>query len=874
MTTMRQALPLRLTSFVGRERETAEVAALVGARRLVTLVGAPGVGKTRLSLRVADGLLDTFPDGVWLAELAPLADPALVPQAIATVLSVREQPGCPLIDTLADTLRSHCLLLLLDNCEHLISAVAVLAEALLRVCPELRILATSREPLASEGEVVWRVPSLSLPATDVPASPEAPESVRLFVERAQEADPSFALTEQSASAVAQICRRLDGIPLAIELAAARVRALSEEQIAARLDDRFRLLTGGRRTALPRQQTLRGAVDWSYDLLSGPEQTLLRRLAVFAGGFTLEAAEAAGTWAPGADVSAPAPVALTPEPISSATLVSLVDKSLVQVGEAPDGERRYHLLETLRQYGLEKLTERGELAAARDRHRDYFLAVVEEVEPRLVGRDQVPAMRQLERELDNLRAALAWCLETATDRGESPLEASDRVAVSPRSTNAGVCLAGALWRFWWRYDRLEEGRRWLTEALARTAPDTSSDGTFVLARARFGVAQLACYQGDFRVGVEHMEEALTLWQQLGDESNVVMALQRLAFYRVHLGDFERAERLCEESVARGRRHGDPFTLANALLPAGVVLEVLGQFERSRAFCEESLAIYRQLEHIGGMMAALGSLARAVGCLGDLAQATVLLEESLALAGQLGDRRFTAEDWKDLGRTALLGGDAERAIEMHRLALPVYRELHDYLGTSLCLLDLGGARTLQAMRQLPPARSPGKPTGEPDTGASLEAARLYAAAGALRERNGIVLHPHRRAPYERDLAILCEHLGHAAFEQAWAEGAAMSLEQAADYALAVTEPPEVPPAEPPPAQTVLPEREKLVLSQRERDVAVLIARGLTNRQIGDELTLSERTVDTHVRNILSKLDLTSRAQIAAWTVERGLGTSARQ
>jgi predicted ATPase len=392
-------LPSRLTSFVGREQEIAEVGALLEAHRLVTLVGAPGVGKTRLSLQVAAAVLDRFRDGVWLVELAPLADPALVPPAVADVLGVREQPGRPLTVTLAEQLRARHLLVLLDNCEHLIGAVAALAEMVLHSCPGLRVLATSREPLTIDGEVTRRVPSLTVPdverlrvvgqataAASVASLAEA-EAVRLFVERAGAVASSFALTARNAAVVAQICARLDGIPLALELAAARVRALSVEQIAVRLDDRFRLLTGGSRTALPRQQTLRGAVDWSYDLLSESEQSLLRRLAVFAGGFTLEAAEHVGSGqseAGGGDSSAGLLDLLT----------ALVDKSLVQVEGGADGERRYRLLETFRQYGLKKLAEHGDLAATRCHHRDYFLAFAEEALPHLTGPGQKAALARL------------------------------------------------------------------------------------------------------------------------------------------------------------------------------------------------------------------------------------------------------------------------------------------------------------------------------------------------------------------------------------------------------------------------------------------------------------------------------------------------
>jgi non-specific serine/threonine protein kinase len=339
----RHNLPLQLTSFVGREQALAEVGRLLATTRLLTLTGAPGVGKTRLALQLAGEGREAYADGVWLVELAPLADPALVPQAVATAVGVREQPGRRLVDTLADAVRGQELLLVLDNCEHLVEACATLADRLLRAGPRLRVLATSREALGIAGETTWWVAPLALPAAEPMAAAgserlaalEANEAVQLFVERARAAQPAFALTERNAGAVGQVCRRLDGIPLALELAAVRVPALGVEQLAQRLDDRFRLLTGGRRTALPRQQTLRAAVDWSYTLLPEAERVLLRRLAVFAGGWTLAAAEGVcgGDGLEAVDVF----------PL----LVDLVDKSLV-VAEPEDAEPRYRLLETLRQ----------------------------------------------------------------------------------------------------------------------------------------------------------------------------------------------------------------------------------------------------------------------------------------------------------------------------------------------------------------------------------------------------------------------------------------------------------------------------------------------------------------------------------------------
>jgi non-specific serine/threonine protein kinase len=391
-----------------------------GTRRLVTLTGAGGCGKTRLALQVARAVLDHYPDGAWLVELAPLSDPGLVPRAVASVLGVSESPDRPLVTALAEFLGTKSLLLILDNCEHLVAACAELAEALLRHCPNLRILATSREVLAAAGEATWRVPSLQAPSVESAAAPgamaglrpgpRAPqllefEAIRLFVERAAAMGAGFGVTEENALAVAEVCRRLDGIPLAIELAAARVKVFAVEQIAAGLDDCLRLLASGQRTAVPRQQTLRATVDWSYGLLSEPERALLRRLAVFAGGWTFEAAEAVCV---GEGIAAHAVLDL---------LAMLVDKSLVQAEER-QGTVRYRLLETIRQYAREKLEEAGEAERTQDRHLAYFLDLAEEGDPKLRGPEQRVWLDRLDVEHDNLRAALHWSLTAGA--GESAL----------------------------------------------------------------------------------------------------------------------------------------------------------------------------------------------------------------------------------------------------------------------------------------------------------------------------------------------------------------------------------------------------------------------------------------------------------------------
>lgn len=493
-------LPQQLTSFIGREKAMAEVKSLLAKTRLLTLTGSGGCGKTRLSLQVAADVLEDYSDGVWLIELAPLTDPALVPQKVAQTLGIPEEAGQTIQQTLIESLKSKHLLLLLDNCEHLITACAQLTAALLRSCPQVKALATSREALGIAGEQTYRISSLSAPdpaQIPTPQSLSQYEAVQLFLERALLVKSDFAITNQNAPALAQVCYHLDGIPLALELAAARVRSLSIEDINSKLDSRFRLLTGGDRTALPRQQTLRALIDWSYDLLNAQEKVLWQRLSVFAGGWMLSAAEQVGMGENTAGESIEDWEILD-------LLTSLVDKSLV-IAEELEGIARYRMLETVRQYGAEKLQASGEMEPVRGSHRDYFLALTEEIKPKLGGSEQAHWLEVLEAEHDNLRLALTFCLEEG-DGGA-----------------AGLRLAGALAQFWMIRGHLSEGRQHLTAILSRSiGPDYRT----ARANALNGSGTLALLQGDYAAAYTLHQESLALERELGDKRGIANSLNNL------------------------------------------------------------------------------------------------------------------------------------------------------------------------------------------------------------------------------------------------------------------------------------------------------------------------------------------------------------
>jgi predicted ATPase/class 3 adenylate cyclase len=768
-------LPRQLTSFIGREKAIGEIKTLLTRTSLLTLTGSGGCGKTRLALQVAAEVLEQYPEGVWLVELAPLADPALVPQTVTAALGLTEQTGKSYLQTLSEFLKSKRLLLVLDNCEHLLTACAQLCDALLRACPHLSILASSREGLGIAGEQTYRVPSLSLPDPKEKLTVEQVsqyEAVRLFIERAMSSKADFAVTNASAPALASVCHRLDGIPLAIELAAARIRSLSVEEINTRLDNRFRLLTGGSKTALPRQQTLRALIDWSYSLLTDQEKLLLGRLSVFAGGWTLAAAEqvCSGESETGEGIEEWEVLDL---------LTSLVDKSLV-IAETQEQSTRYRLLETVRQYARDRLAESEQGMAAHSRHRDYFLMLAEETRPKLLGSEQAQWLEVLEAEHENLRLALTFCLE------------------EPDGAEAGLRLAVALPVFWEMRGHLSEGRQHLSAALARSV---GLGPLKARAEALSGAGLLAWMQGDYSAARSLHEENLTIRQELGDKRGIAGSLNNLGLVAQDQGDYGAARALYEEALGLNRELGNRDWEAINLNNLGLVAYNQGDYAAARALYGEALGLSRELSHRYLEANNLSNLGNVACNQGDYGAARALQEESLAIYRELGDKRGIAGSLGNLGLVAQEQGDYGAARALQEESLAIYRELGDKRGIAESLHNLGevandqgnyGAARALYEESLAIRHELGGKLGlaeSLDAFASLfhqtqpegHAARLWAAATALREVMGAPRIPVEQERFDREVAEARSALGEVAFAAAFEEGRAMTLEQAVEYVL---------------------------------------------------------------------------------------------
>lgn len=668
-------LPAQTTLFIGREKELAAVIRLLldePTCRLLTLLGPGGIGKTRLAQEAATNLRKTFPDGVWLVELAPLTDPALVPQTVASILGMPETADTLILSTLSRYLRTKHLLILLDNCEHLIDACAHLADTLLRACPQVCLLATSRETLGIAGEATFAVPSLflpdrkHLPAIDLLAQYEA---VRLFIERAKAVLPDFRLTTTNAAAVAQVCCYLDGIPLAIELAAARVRMLRVEQIADRLNDRFRLLTSGSRTARPRHQTLRALIDWSYDLLADAERCLFHALAVFAGGWTLAAAEAVCTvqvTVNHAHVYASATTgsaSFLPSPLDVFDLLSqLVNKSLIVADRKQGEETRYRLLETIRQYAREKLVETGGDVYIRRQHLAYFCALAAQAAQELRGPHQVTWLDRLEAEHDNLRGALEWALVN--------------------DVTAALQLASALLWFWHIRGHKREGREWLARALTAEAQSQHPhpSGTVprtARAKALHVAGFLAHMTGEVSVAHSLAQESLALFMQLGAAGlqGGAYALLSLGSIAVEQGQHAQGKPLLEKALLRFRQVDDKFGIAETLSSLSNIALAASDYELARTLREEQLALRRVLGDQDGLADALSNLGLLAFGLGDYRRARALWEESLVGFDAVGNRWAMGFTFYGLGEVARAEGDYALAIQKHEAGLAFGYDIGD-------------------------------------------------------------------------------------------------------------------------------------------------------------------------------------------------------
>ncbi|HLV80367.1 MAG TPA: tetratricopeptide repeat protein [Chthonomonadaceae bacterium] len=730
-------VPVPLTDLLGREQALREIEAHLLTHRLVTLTGTGGAGKTRLAIEVCRRTLDDYPEGAWFVDLSALNAPYRVALEVATTLNVREEQGRNWPQRLSDFLADKRLLLVLDNCEHLVEACAELARTLLQACPHLRVLATSRQKLGLMGEVVWQAPPLPVPARDAPHDPEALmeyAAVQLFVERARTVSRSFPWSARHADAVAEICRRLDGLPLAIELAAGLVEILSPQEIALRLEHRFDLLQGADPTRPLRQQTLRAMIDWSYDLLSADERALLRRLSVFRGGWTLQAAEA--LCKAEAVLEPPSAFQLAPVEVLHG-LRRLVGKSLV-LTEGRDGETRYRLLESIREYGVERLREQGEWEDARTRHRAFYVALAERAASELMGLEQARWLECLEADHDNFRLALEVAVE-------------DRLQVV-----SALRLAGALGQFWQIHGYFGEGRTYLNRLLA-LVPEGEQR---LRAQALLWAGMLAHYQGDAATAQAQAEEALTLWEVLEDVRGTALTLGCLAIIAKERGDLEEAKRLFERSLEGSRVAQDRFRQAWSLGYLGILAANQGDYAAARRYYEESLALRRKLRDIWGIAASLNNLGQLAHQEGDYERACSLLEESLAIRRTLEDRRNIAISLNLLGRIACRQGDLAAAWTQQQESLALCWELRDRRSLAYSLEAIAQLALLQAH--------------------SERAIRLFAAASSLRLAIRAPLPPAEQVDYAQCLAQLQAQVGAEAFAAAWAEGLALTLEEAVTLA----------------------------------------------------------------------------------------------
>jgi predicted ATPase/class 3 adenylate cyclase/DNA-binding CsgD family transcriptional regulator len=912
-------LPLQMTSFIGREDEIADIKHLLTDSRLITLTGSGGCGKSRLAMQLAGDALEDHPDGTWWVELAAVSDPGLVPNAVADALSIREVHSQELTRTVANQLSDSRALLVLDNCEHLVSASADLVGRLLQACPSLTVLATSREPLGVAAETPWRVRSLSLPGGKEAEEDQSLldfEAIRLFVDRARQSRPNFELSEANAAAVAEICTRLDGIPLAIELAAARVRVLSPQQIAKGLSDRFRLLTGSARRAVPRQQTLQASVDWSYDLLSEADRTVLNRLSVFAGGFTLEAAEAVAS---SGDI----------ESYQVLDLVSqLVDRSLVLVDEAAEGAR-YRLLETIRQYAIARLGQAGEGDETCTRHRDFYLELAEAAEPLLTGAGQEALLIALGIEAENVRSALDWCLEHG-------------------DTDELMRLSGALTFYWLFRGFLAEGVSRLSAALA-----AGSDApTAVRAKVMWSLAYIAVFTLDVDL-ISYADETLTIARDQGDRRLEARSLLALGWPALYIGGETDPRELFEQSASLARQIGDSFCLEESLQGIGLSNNTLGNPGLARAALEECLVVARSSGNHWSERQAYAWLGWSALLQGELPEARAILDSAIADARAADDQFVLTMALYLQGYAQTLTGEHEAARAALMEGLERSRASGNIIGVGLCAMQLGalegalGNRDAAAPLEeeatiLVPAMGEmgfewlnrsyivlarlasgeigsaretvdsadelAMPSStwvrhhfvgakarlewhegafedaEKDAHLALtlqqeipdkvgiadslemlaaiacslesfeEAARLLGAAQSVRDSVGYVRSPLETPRHGALVERMQNNLGKDGFAASLGEGAAMSIDDAIAYASRGR------------GARKRPRTGWRSLTPAEKQVVELVVEGLTNPEIGERLFVSRQTVKSHLSSIFGKIGLNSRAELAAQASRR--------
>lgn len=784
----------------------------------MTLTGPGGVGKTRLGIEVAKELAGEFADGVHFVSLAAVRNPDLVVSTVAQELGLKEVGERSLFERLKAHLRDKRQLLFLDNFEHVASAAPTVAE-IPEACPKLNILVTSRAALRLSGEHEYPLPPLQLPSSqETPNLEELGnyEAVAFFVERARSARPDFELTGENARTVAEICTRLDGLPLAIELAAARIKLLPPEAMLARLEHTLPLLTGGWLDLPVRQRTLQSTLRWSHELLDEGEQRLFRRLSVFVGGCTLHAAEAVCD-------TADRPPAETLE-----KLEGLIEKSMLQREEGVNTDQpRFTMLETIQEYASERLKSSGEEEAIWWAHAGYYRALAEEAEPRLTTAEQVAWLGRLEADHNNLRAAL-------------------RYLAGRKEAEEALRLAAALWRFWYLRGHLTEGRRWLEETLALSRRGTAAVPAVLRAKALGGLGYLSWSQGDFDRAKTLFEESLALSRKEGEEREAAAALNglgRVASYA--RGDHAMARTFHEEALAIHRKLGNRWGIAKSLYFSGVAAAFQEEYAAAYPLLDEALETFREVGDREGIADSLGVMGMMALSRGDHEEARSLVEEAREVMESLGDRPGIIKALSVLGDIFLNQGNPGAARNLYERALAILKDLEDEWWIAWCLEGVAGVAAIQQQ--------------------STRAARLFGAAQAFRDEIGAPRPPAYRSYYERNVAVTRNLLDEAAFAAAWEEGQAMTSGQAIEHALEQPTVPEVPEST---VSEKIPSTDSTDLTDREVEVLRLVADGLTDGQVAEKLYISHRTVGNHLRSIYDKLDVPSRAAAAREAVERGL------